>query len=140
MHASLRLIRPAAFLAAVAVTAVVACTANEGVPAATPSGTATAAIQGTTTVVQATLPPAELTPPPAPSGLKHLSANFATREELRAAFANAGILNAPKWAELIEEARPYQARDVNFVTLRATLSAAGAPAEDIDKIVALLVP
>ncbi|MSQ30046.1 MAG: hypothetical protein EXR68_06140 [Dehalococcoidia bacterium] len=82
----------------------------------------------------------EFTPPPAPSGLKRLSANFATRDELRAAFANEGILNAAKWAELIEEARPYQPRDVNFVTLRATLREGGAPPADVEKIVALLVP
>lgn len=140
MDSHTRFIRPLVMLAATALVAGSACTANKNVPQPTPSGTPTAAIIGTVTIVQATPPPVELTPPPAPSGLKRLSANFATRDELRAAFANEGILNAAKWAELIEDARPFQPRDVNFVTLRATLREGGAPPADIEKIVALLVP
>lgn len=119
---------------------VLACTANEGVAQPTPSGTPTSAVVGTVTIVHATAPPAELTPPPAPSGVKRVSANFATREELRAAFTNAGILNAARWAELIEEGRPFPTQDVNFVTLRATLREGGAPAEVVDQIAALLTP
>ncbi len=116
------------------------CTANQGVPQPTPGTSATAAIVGTIVAVPAQTPVPDLTPPPSPSGVRRLSANFASREELRAAFAAAGILNAAKWAEIIEEARPYQGQDGNLVIVRANLREAGATAEEVEAIARLLVP
>lgn len=109
----------------------IACAANVGV--ATP--TATAAVSGTITINRATPPPV-LTPPP--TVVSGLNVNTASVNEMRAAFATAGILGAAEWAATIEDGRPYLADDASWSKLRGVLSKAGAPNASIERIIALL--
>jgi len=109
-----------------------ACQANAGVPA--PTATATAAISGTITMNRPT-PPPTLTPP---APVVRPNVNTATANELRAAFAAAGILGAADWANAIDEARPYPANDASWAKLRTALAEAGASNAVIDQIVSLL--
>ena len=110
-----------------------ACAANAGV--APPLATATAIISGTITTSRATPPPV-LTPPP--TVVSKLDANTASADQLRAAFAAAGILGAAEWAAAIEDGRPYPAGDASWSKLRGVLTKAGAPSASIEQIITLL--
>lgn len=123
-----------ALLEAVAVGAsTLGCAANVGV--ATPSATATAAISGTITTARATAAPV-LTPPP--TVVTKLDVNTASPNQMRAAFAAAGILGASDWANAIEEGRPYPADDASWSKLRDVLAKAGAPNASVEQIIPLL--
>jgi ABC-type glycerol-3-phosphate transport system substrate-binding protein len=69
-----------------------------------------------------------------------VSANNASAEELRAAFEAAGIPDAERWAEEVEEYRPYPADDPNLTKLRQELEKYNPGPGVVDKIVATLQP
>ena len=110
-----------------------ACAANAGV--APPPATATAVISGAITTSRATPPPV-LTPPP--TVVSKLDANTASANQMRAAFAAAGIFGAAEWAAAIEDGRPYPADDASWSKLRSVLTKAGAPSASIEQIITLL--
>ena len=96
---------------------------------------ATAVISGAITTSRATPPPV-LTPPPTVAS--RLNANTASANQLRAAFAAAGIFGAAEWAAAIEDGRPYPADDASWSKLRGVLTKAGAPSASIEQIITLL--
>jgi len=69
-----------------------------------------------------------------------VSANMATREELRAAFEGAGVPNADMWAEQIPNYRPFPADDPNFDQLRSELERFNAGTGVVDRILSVLAP
>ena len=73
-----------------------------------------------------------------PAATEKVSANNATAAELEAALEAAGVENAEKWAEEIEEYRPYDESDVHFVHLREELSKYGPSQETLNLIVSVL--
>ncbi|MEO8229429.1 MAG: hypothetical protein ABI628_06670 [Chloroflexota bacterium] len=87
---------PTCLVLAIALT-LSACT---GAGAAGPGGGAVAASNAPTAA-------AATAAPPAGCGTSKVSANIATMEELAAAFKGAGISNSSRWAQEVEEYRPY---------------------------------
>ena len=71
------------------------------------------------------------------SGVK-LSANNASRSELAAAFEEAGISNASKWAREAEEYRPYPEDDTDFAKLRGELAKYNPAPGVVDSLIELL--
>lgn len=119
---------------AIGASSTTACAANVGVT--TPTPTATAAISGTITINRPA-PPPTLTPPPTVA--PRLNVNTASVNQMRAAFAAAGILGAVEWANAIEDGRPYPPEDATWSKLRDVLAKAGAPSASVDQVILLLV-
>ena len=69
-----------------------------------------------------------------------VSANTATRAELEAALTAAGVPNAAKWANEIEEYRPYAADDPKLTQLRKALAKYNPSADQLEKIMSVLEP
>jgi phage-related minor tail protein len=74
----------------------------------------------------------------ATSGLRKVSANEASEAELVAALTAAGVDNPDKWAEEVQEYRPYPADDPNFTKLRDELAKYNPGPGVVDKIVSAL--
>ncbi len=100
---------------------------TEAVPTATPSPTPTPAPPPTPTEAAPTDTPGE-----------KVSANNASREDLRAAFERAGISHAEAWAREIEDHRPYPEDDHEFKQLRSDFARHNHNMGAIDDIIALL--
>jgi ABC-type phosphate transport system substrate-binding protein len=78
---------------------------------------------------------------PDPSAVtRKVSANSASRAELAAALAAAGVPNAERWAIEIEEYRPYPADDPTFAKLRRELAKYRPAPGVVDRIVSVLAP
>ena len=69
-----------------------------------------------------------------------VSANDASQDELVAVFERAGIPGAERWAEEVEEYRPYPADDPTFAKLRGELAKYNPGRDTVDKIVQSLTP
>lgn len=69
-----------------------------------------------------------------------VSANTATVEEIADALAAAGVDNAEKWANEVEEYRPYADADELKSKLNRELAKYDPGQETIDRIVGALVP
>ncbi len=67
-----------------------------------------------------------------------VDANTATVQELTAAFEAAGISNAARWANEVEEYRPYDTSDPDLTHLRDELAKYNPAPETIDAIIAAL--
>ena len=76
----------------------------------------------------------------ATAGAAKVSANEASETELVAAFTAAGVENPEKWAEEVEEYRPYPAEDPNFTKLRDELAKYNPDPGVVDKILSALEP
>ena len=76
----------------------------------------------------------------APSGVAKVSANEASEAELMAALTAAGVDSPERWAEEIEEYRPYPADDPNFTKLRDEFAKYNPGPGVVDKIVSALEP
>ena len=76
----------------------------------------------------------------ATAGAAKVSVNEASEAELVAAFTAAGVDNPDKWAEEVEEYRPYPSDDPNFAKLRDELAKYNPGPGVVDKIVAALEP
>ena len=76
----------------------------------------------------------------ATAGAAKVSANEASETELVAAFTAAGVDNPDKWAEEVEEYRPYPTDDPNFTKLRDELAKYNPGPGVVDKIVSALEP
>ena len=74
----------------------------------------------------------------ATSGIAKVSANEASEVELVTAFTAAGVENPDKWAEEVEEYRPYRTDDANFTKLRDELAKYNPGPGVVDKIVSAL--
>ena len=109
-----RSLPPAAASNTVAAATTVASTAAPAVADTTPATTATAAA---TTVPTANTDTA--TVPPASAGGK-VNINDASTGELETAFKAAGVSNARRWAQEVDEYRPYPT-DPDFAKLRQEL-------------------
>lgn len=109
-------------LALAAAAALTACSGRAASPAADAVGTA------------ATVPTTAAQP-----GTK-VSANTATRAELEAALAAAGVPNAGRWAAEVVEYRPYPADDPSFAKLRRELAKYNPAPGVVDRIVSVLEP
>jgi DNA uptake protein ComE-like DNA-binding protein len=103
-----------------------AAAASNTVAATTAASTIAPAVAGTTAsttaAVAATVPVAHtdaVTFPPASAGGK-VNINEATTSELEAAFKAAGVSNARRWAQEVDEYRPYPT-DPDFAKLRQEL-------------------
>jgi hypothetical protein len=83
-------------------------------------------------------PTKELTATKAPT--TKVSANNASREELIAAFEAAGIPSAEKWADEVQEYRPYPVDDLTWAQLRTELAKYNPPPEVLEKIIAMMKP
>lgn len=89
---------------------------------------------------EATPPAGTLAPAASIAALAKVSANTATVAELVAALEAAGVPNADKWADEIEEYRPYDATDTELTKLRDELEKYN-PGEDVlDAILSVLQP
>ena len=75
-----------------------------------------------------------------PGTTTKVSANDASKAEITSALDAAGVPNAARWANEIEEYRPYPADDPSFTELRAELEKYNPGAGTIDQIVAVLQP
>lgn len=71
---------------------------------------------------------------------KKVSANTASKAELEAALTAAGVQNAAKWANEIEEYRPYPTDDPKLTQLRKELAKYKPSADQLDKILSVLEP
>lgn len=67
-----------------------------------------------------------------------MDANNATADELIAALEANGVTNAEKWADEIEEYRPYPTDDPTFAKLRDELSKYNPDPATLEAIVASL--
>ena len=67
-----------------------------------------------------------------------VSANNASRADLRAAFEAVEISNAGKWAREVEEYRPYPEDDADFIKLRGELAKYNPAVGVVDQIIAQL--
>ncbi len=67
-----------------------------------------------------------------------VSANNASRADLQAAFENAQISNARKWAREVEEYRPYPEDDPDYAKLRGELAKYNPSPGIVDQIIAQL--
>ena len=67
-----------------------------------------------------------------------VSANDATVAELTEAFTAAGVTNASRWAQEVDEYRPYESSDTEFGALYDELSKYGIDDETFNKIVSVL--
>jgi hypothetical protein len=76
----------------------------------------------------------------ATSAVAKVSANEASEAELVAALTAAGVDNPGRWAEEVEEYRPYPADDPNFAKLRGELEKYNPGPGVVDKIVSALEP
>ena len=79
---------------------------------------------------EGTPPAGTLAPGASVAALAKVSANTATTDELVAALTAAGVPNAAKWADEIEEYRPYDASDTALSKLRSELEKYN-PGEDV---------
>ena len=79
---------------------------------------------------EGTPPAGTLAPGASVAALVKVSANTATTDELVAALTAAGVPNAAKWADEIEEYRPYDASDTALSKLRSELEKYN-PGEDV---------
>jgi hypothetical protein len=59
---------------------------------------------------------------------------------MTAAFQTAGIANAQRWAQEVEEYRPYPANDPNFAKLRQNLAKYNPAPGVVDALIATLQP
>lgn len=85
-------------------------------------------------------PAATLVPGASLGAATRVSANTATRDELVAALSAAGVSNADKWANEIEEYRPYDASDTELAKLRTELEKYNPTADTLDAILSVLQP
>lgn len=69
-----------------------------------------------------------------------VNANTATAEELVAALEAAGVANADRWADEIQEYRPYDTADPDFQKLRDELAKYNPGEDVIDQIISVLEP
>ena len=67
-----------------------------------------------------------------------VSANNSSRADLQAAFENAQISNAGKWAREVEEYRPYPEDDPDYTRLRGELAKYNPAVGVVDRIIAQL--
>lgn len=74
----------------------------------------------------------------AAAGVRKVSANDASEAELVAAFTAAGVDSPDKWAEEVEEYRPYPTDDPGFTKLREELAKYNPGPGVVDKIVSAL--
>lgn len=89
---------------------------------------------------EATPPAGTLAPDASLAAAAKVSANTATTAELVAALEAAGVPNADRWADEIEEYRPYDASDPQLAKLRTELEKYN-PGEDVlDTILSVLQP
>ncbi len=98
-----------------------AATSDTTVTTAATTTTAAAAADATTTTGTATV-----------------NANTSSKAELTAAFEAAGISNAARWANEVDEYRPYATNEPSFARLRKELAKYNPGAAVIDKIIATL--
>ena len=131
------LVRPGLFLAGVLLVA--GCGSGEtdaGSAASSAVSSAESAGQSGTSAAESAASSADS----ATSGAAKVSANEASEAELVAAFTAAGVENPDKWAEEVEEYRPYPTDDPNFTKLRDELAKYNPGPGVVDKIVAALEP
>ncbi len=132
-------------LAGMATTALITMVACSSAPeaASTPASATSQATAAATSVAEATSTasqtPASATPASTAS-VKKVNANTASRAEIQATLAAAGVPNAAQWARAVEEYRPYPADDPSWAKLRKELAKYNPAAGVVDQIVAVLTP
>lgn len=75
-----------------------------------------------------------------PAAVRKVSANTASKDEIAAALASAGVPNAERWADEVVEYRPYPTNDPNLTKLRTSIAKYNPGQETTDKIVSVLKP
>ena len=128
---------PAGGTAAPSPAATAATSANTG---ATAASATPATVSSAATTVSGTAATVATVAGTATTASGKVSANKATRAELQAAFAAAGISNPASWAREVEEYRPYPSNDPNFPKLRQELAKYNPGPGVVDKIIATLEP
>lgn len=129
----------------IAVAATVACSGeNTVVPSPAPTGS-TVAVTAAVTAVAATAPTVSTTPTgtgtvTGTAAVKKVNANTATRAEIQAALAAAGVPSPAQWAREVEEYRPYPADDPSWAKLRKELAKYNPAPGVVDQIIAVLTP
>ena len=123
------LVRPGLFLAGVLLVAGCGSGADAGSAASSAASSEESAGQSAGSSVAS-----------ATAGAAKVSANEASETELVAAFTAAGVDNPDKWAEEVEEYRPYPTDDPNFAKLRDELAKYNPGPGVVDKIVSALEP
>jgi len=76
----------------------------------------------------------------AAAGVQKVSANTASKEELISALTAAGVPNPERWADEIEEYRPYDASDASLQKLRDNLAKYDPSPETLQGILSALQP
>jgi hypothetical protein len=113
---------PAAALGTLALSACSGATASTGAaPPAAPATQPTQAASGGTT-----------------SQTTKVNVNTASVAELQQAFQAAGIPNAARWAQEVNEYRPYPTDDPSFAKLRGELAKYNPSPDVVDKIISTL--
>jgi DNA uptake protein ComE-like DNA-binding protein len=123
----------AAVLIASAVSTAAAC--GGGSKAATSSSSASASAAAATTTTITTTGGGTSSSAATTSG--KVNANTASVGELQAAFEAVGISNAKRWAQEVDEYRPY-ANDPSFPKLREELSKYNISPDALAKIISVL--
>jgi DNA uptake protein ComE-like DNA-binding protein len=125
----------AAVLIASAVSTAAAC--GGGSKAATSSSSASASAAAATTTTTITTTTGGGTSSSAATTSGKVNANTASVGELQAAFEAVGISNAKRWAQEVDEYRPY-ANDPSFPKLREELSKYNISPDALAKIISVL--
>ena len=135
--------RRTAVLAAAATLLVAAACTGTPAPSATSTPALTTPATTTSNPTTASTPPASAasgsaTGTAATSTATKVSANNATRAEVQAALAAAGVPNPANWAREVEEYRPYPTNDPTLAKLRQNLVKYNPAPGVVDAIVAVL--